>query len=328
METAAHSDEVALVDGLVVANWSPEILHALRKGRLALINATCAVWEDSHQTLVNVGRWLKWFDEYPELIVQARSKADLRHAADGHRTSVVLGFQNTSPLDDRIELLAVYKALGVGIIQLTYNTSNYVGSGCYESTDRGLTDFGRDVVAEMNRLGIAIDLSHVGKQTASDVLTCSKAPTVFSHVVPTSMKQHARNKDPEQLQEVALRGGLVAGTVFPTFLRNSLDPDLNDVAEVLETLVDLCGEDHVGFASDSTQGHGQDFFDWIVRDKGFGRKLTDFGAIHLPRGLERIEDLPNLVQALIARGWRMPTVEKVMGRNWLEYLDRAWTSYV
>ena len=319
--------DVALVDGLVVANWSPEILHALRRGQLALINATCAVWEDAHQTLINIGRWVNWFDQYPELVVPARAPEDLDDALKGDRTRVVLGFQNTSPLDDRIELLAVYKTLGVGIVQLTYNTANYVGCGCYESTDRGLTDFGRDVVAEMNRLGIAIDLSHVGEKTAADVIATSRAPVVFSHVVPRTMKEHPRNKDPEQLKEVARRGGLVGGTIFPTFLRNSVDPDLDDVAEVLEMLVEMCGEDHVGFSSDSTQGHGKEFFDWIVRDKGFGRKLTDFGEIHLPRGLETVEDLPHLVPTLLARGWSRPAVEKVMGGNWIAYLRSAWKSY-
>jgi membrane dipeptidase len=313
-----------VVDGLVVANWGPDVFAALRAGGLTAINATCAVWENARQTLDNIARWLQWFQSPDAVIAPVRQAGDFTRAAQAGKTGIILGFQNASPIEDRLDYLALYKQLGVGIIQLTYNTQNLVGSGCYESRDSGLSDFGRDVVAEMNRVGIAIDLSHVGSRTSDDAIEASRDPVVFSHVLPAELKAHPRNKETRQLRAVADRGGLVGVTMFPPFLPRGSDSTVDDYAEIIEWMVDRCGEDHVAYGTDFIQGHGEAFLDWITRDKGDGRRLTAFGKMRNPRGIERIEDTPNLTAALERRGWKAERVEKVMGRNWVEYLRRVW----
>jgi membrane dipeptidase len=317
-------ERLLVVDGLVVSKWGPDIFQALRDGGLTAVNATCAVWENARATLDGIAQWLGWFDRHPDLIMPVRTTADIARARDTRRTGIILGFQNTSPIEDRLAYLALYKQLGVGIIQLTYNTQNLVGCGCYESRDSGLSDFGRDVVAEMNRVGIAIDLSHVGPKTSDDAIEASRDPVVFSHVVPAELKAHPRTKETRQLRAVADRGGLVGVTMFPPFLPRGPASTVDDYAGIIEWAVDRCGEDHVAYGTDFTQGHGDVFFEWITRDKGDGRPLTTFGEVQNPRGFERIEQTPNLVAALERRRWPATRIEKVMGLNWVAYLRRAW----
>lgn len=313
-------------DGLVVANWSESIFVALRTGRVSAINATCAVWENARDTLANLGRWLRWFDDYANLIAPVRSLSDLDDAVASDRTGVILGFQNLSPIEDQLDFLPIYRQLGVGIMQLTYNTANLVGSGCYESHDTGLTDFGREVIAEMNRANIVIDLSHVGEQTSIDAIDLSKAPVVMSHVLPSELKRHPRNKPWELMKRVVDRGGLVGVTMFPAFLPKGSASTVDDYAEAIELVVDHLGIDHVAFGTDFSDGHTSEFFRWITLDKGYARQLTAFQSVDNPDGIRRIEETQNLRAALTRRGWKVNDVDHVMGANWRAYLGRVWES--
>jgi membrane dipeptidase len=324
MSPASRHDDLVVIDGLIVANWGPAVFQALRAGGITATNATCAVWEGARQTLDNIAQWLRWFDTHGDLIMPVRTVADIAAAKAAGRTGIILGFQNGSPIEDRLDYVALYKRLGVGIIQLTYNTQNLIGSGCYEGRDSGLSDFGRDVVAEMNRVGIAVDLSHVGPKTSDDAIACSRDPVVFSHVLPAELKSHPRNKETRQLRAVVDKGGLVGVTMFPPFLPKGTASTVDDYAEIIAWIVDRLGEDHVAYGTDFTEGHDERFFEWITRDKGDGRWLTKFGEIRNPHGIERIAETPNLTAALERRGFTAARIEKVMGGNWVSYLRRVW----
>jgi membrane dipeptidase len=316
--------DMVIFDGLLVADWSPDIFASLRRGRVSAINATCAVWEGPDETLAHIADWYRWFSDETLGLSPVYCTADVLQAQQSGRTGVVLGFQNLSPIGDRIGYLALFKRLGVGIMQLTYNTQNLLGCGCYERTDRGLSDFGHDVVAEMNRLGIAIDLSHTGSATAKDVLAASTAPVTYSHVLPVELRPHPRNKQREELKAVADKGGIVGVAAFAPFLSESGEAELEDYAEAVEWMVDVCGEDQVGIGTDLTTGHGSRFFEWISRDKGDGRQLTEFGDVKPVRGLGKPEELGALPRVFERRGWSSERISKVMGLNWLSYLARAW----
>ena len=235
-----------------------------------------------------------------------------------------MGWQNTSGIEDHIDYLGIFKDLGVGIMQLTYNTQNLVGSGCYESHDSGLSDFGRDVVDEMNRLGILIDLSHVGAKTSDDAIRYSKKPVAYSHCLPSGLKDHPRNKTDEQLKFIADSGGFIGVTMFPPFLKNGANSTIDDYVEAIDYVVNLVGEDCIGFGTDFTQGHDDSFFQWITHDKGSGRKLVEFGEISNPLGLQTLGEYPNLTEALLRGGWSENKVRKIMGENWLRLLREVW----
>ncbi len=159
-----------VIDGLIISNWSRAVFEDMRRGGLSAANCTCLVWEGFRGAMDNIARWQGWFEAHADLLLQVRTTADIRRAKETGKVGVILGWQNISGIEDRLSYLGLFKTLGVGVMQLTYNTQNLVGAGCYESNDNGLSDFGRDVVTEMNRLGILVDLSHVGPKTSEDAI--------------------------------------------------------------------------------------------------------------------------------------------------------------
>ena len=323
MDKDLHKNSI-VIDGLVVSNWSREVFVDMRKGGLTAANCTCSVWEGIRGTLNNIAHWKCYFQTNKDLILQVKTSDDIYTAKKTNRTGIILGWQNTSGIEDHIDYLGIFKDLGVGIMQLTYNTQNLVGSGCYESHDSGLSDFGRDVVDEMNRLGILIDLSHVGAKTSDDAIRYSKKPVAYSHCLPSGLKDHPRNKTDEQLKFIADCGGFIGVTMFPPFLKNGANSTIDDYVEAIDYVVNLVGEDCIGFGTDFTQGHDDSFFQWITHDKGSGRKLVEFGEISNPVGLQTLGEYPNLTEAMLRGGWSENKVRKIMGENWLRLLREVW----
>lgn len=324
MNSAHLHSELTVVDGLVVANFGRAIFEDMRRGGLTAANCTCSIWEGFRATMDNVARWKRWFREHSDLITQVTTSADIARAKREGKTGIILGWQNLTGIEDQIGYLQLFKELGVGIMQIAYNTQNLVGTGCYESRDGGLSDFGHEVIAEMNRLGILCDLSHVGAKTSEDVIKASKKPVAYTHCLPGALKAHPRNKSDEQLRFIVERGGFVGVTMFPPFLRRGTESTVDDYVEAIEYVIKLCGEDQVGFGTDFTQGYDRKFFEWITHDKGYARKLTEFGDIVNPAGIREIKDYPNLTAAMQKRGWKESRIRKVMGENWVRLLKEVW----
>lgn len=317
-------EEMVVFDGLIIANFGREVFEDMRRGGLTAANCTCCVWEGFEETMRNVAQWKRWFVEHDDLIVQVRTTADVRRAKELGRTGVLLGFQNVSAFEDRLGYVQLFKDVGVGVAQLAYNTQNLVGAGCYETRDPGLSDFGREVVAEMNRVGIMCDLSHVGPQTSEDCILASTRPVTYSHCLPAGLKAHPRNKSDEQLRFIAEHGGFIGVTMFPPFLAKGPESTVDDYVAAIDYVVDLAGEDAVGIGTDFTQGQDDAFFHRLTHDKGYARELTRFGAIVNPEGIRTIGDFPNLTTAMERARWPEAKIRKVMGENWLRVLAEAW----
>jgi len=323
MSSDLHS-RLVVIDGLIVARWSRALFQAMRDGGLTAANCTCSIWEDLPTTMKAVADWKRWLRENDDLIVPVRTTEDIRAAKTAGKVGIILGWQNSTGFGDYLPMVELWWELGLRIVQLTYNTANSVGDGCYERRDGGLTDFGREVVDEMNRLGIMVDLSHVGGQTARDAIRHSRQPVAFTHCLPLGLKQHPRNKSDDDLRLIADHGGFVGVTAFPPFLARGNEATVGDIIEALEYVIDLVGEECVGIGTDFTQDHGADFFDYITHDKGHARRLTTFGDIVMPDGFRRIEDFPNLTAGLERRGWPEARIARIMGENWMAHLRRVW----
>jgi len=211
-------------------------------------------------------------------------------------------------------------------MQLTYNTQNLVGSGCWEGHDGGLSDFGRDVIDEMNRVGVMVDLSHVGAATSRDAIEHSARPVAYTHCCPAGLKDYPRNKTDAQLRRIAERGGFVGVATYPPFLPWGEHTTVDNCVEVFEYVINVVGEDAVGIGTDFTQDQDAAFFRWLRSDKGHGRTLVSgvVGVPKLPAGLERLRDYANLTAAMERRGWPEPRIRKVLGENWLRMLREVW----
>lgn len=323
-------DDATVIDGLQIARCGPEVFRAMRSADLTAVTCTCSVWEGFRATMSNIAAFQRWFIEQEDRIRPVGSTADIRAAKVEGRTGIVLGFQNLAAIEDRLEYLVLFKALGVGVMQLTYNTQNLVGAGCYESRDSGLTDFGHDAVAEMNRVGIVIDLSHVGPQTAREAILASSKPVVYSHTAPYALKPHPRNKRDEEMRLVAERGGLVGVTLFPPFLAAGNDATVADYVRAIEHVRDVVGEDHVAVGTDFIDGHDRSYLEWLNRDKGDGRLISDRHTVdglvnvRLPRGIETISAWPSITRTMVERGWKEEQIRKALGGNWLRLFEDVW----
>ena len=324
MSTASLHDDLIAFDGLIVSNWSRKLFENMREGGLTGANCTCCVWENFADTMQNIAEWKTRFDTNADLITQANTTADIRAAKAAGKTAIALGFQNVSAFEDQIGYIRLFKELGVGIVQMAYNTQNLIGSGCYESHDGGLSDFGREVVAEMNRVGIMCDLSHVGAKTSQDVIDASDKPVCYSHIAPAGLKDHPRNKTDAQIRTIVENGGFVGVTMFPPFLKRGTNSTVDDYVEAMDYIINIAGEDAVGYGTDFTQDYDRPFFEWITMDKGYARKLTEFGEILRLEGIGRIGETSNLTAAMERAGWREPRIRKVMGENWLRVLKDVW----
>lgn len=317
-------DRLIVIDGLIVSRWSRSVFDDMARGGLTAANCTCSVWEGFQATMNNIAQWKAWFHEHSDRILQVYTVDDIHRAKHEGKTGIILGFQNTSAFEDNLSYIQLFKELGVAIVQMTYNTQNLVGSGCYETRDGGLSDWGREVVAEMNRVGMLCDLSHVGSKTSEDVIRASKKPVAYTHCLPAGLKQHKRNKTDEQLKFISERGGFIGVTMFPPFLKRGPKATIADYVEAIDYVISIAGEDCVGIGTDFTQDHDEEFFRWITHDKGDARKLVDFGAVINPKGMRRIAEYPNLTAAMQKAGWRESKIQKVMGENWLRVLGEVW----
>lgn len=319
---ALHDDAI-IFDGLVIAKWNRELFEDMKLGGLTAANCTVSVWEGFKDTIDNIVEFNAFFEENSDLIMPVTTTSDITKAKALGKTGIILGFQNANAFEDQIGYVEIFKKLGVGIVQMAYNTQNLVGTGCYER-DGGLSGFGREIVAEMNRVGIMCDLSHVGPQTSIEVIEASSAPVCYSHCLPLGLKDHPRNKSDEELKFIAERDGFIGVTMFAPFLKKGIESTIGDYIEAIDYVIDIAGEDCVGIGTDFTQGHDKAFFDMLTHDKGYARNLTHFGKIVNPLGIRTIGEFPNLTATMLKHGWSETKIRKVMGENWVNVLKKVW----
>ena len=319
---ALHRESV-VIDGLIISKWDLSVFEDMRRAGLTAANCTVSVWEGFAQTVDNIAAMKQLIRQNEDLLTLVRDAADIRRAKAEGRIGIILGFQNGHAFEDRLGNIEAFADMGVRVVQLCYNTQNLIGTGCYER-DGGLSGYGREVIAEMNRVGIMVDLSHVGAKTSEEAILASTRPVCYSHCLPSGLKAHPRNKSDEQLRFIAERGGFVGVTMFPPFLKRGIDATVDDYVEAIDYVSAIVGEDNVGIGTDFTQGYGQPFFDWLTHDKGRHRRLTDFGPIQNPAGIRSIGELPNLTDAMRRAGWSDIRIRKAIGENWLRVFGEVW----
>ncbi len=316
-------DESIVIDGLIIAKWDRSIFEDMRRGGLSAANCTVSVWEGFSDTVANIADMKKLIRDNSELVSLVRSTEDILAAKKAGKTGIILGFQNAHAFEDNLGYIEAFADMGVRVVQLCYNTQNLIGTGCYER-DGGLSGFGREAIAEMNRVGIMVDLSHVGGNTSEEAILASTKPVCYSHCLPSGLKEHPRNKSDEQLRFIADRGGFIGVTMFPPFLKRGIEATVDDYVEAIDYVINLVGEDCVGIGTDFTQGYDKGFFDWITHDKGRHRRLTNFGKIINPEGIRTIGEFPNLTTAMEKAKWTESRIRKVMGDNWVRVFREVW----
>ncbi len=319
-------DSLIVIDGLIVAKPSRSVFEAMHAGGLTAVNFTCSIWEGFADSMRAIAAWKQWLKENDDILTPIRTTKDIEQAKKDNHVGVILGWQNSSGFEDYLPYVPLFQELGLRVVQLTYHTANLSGSGCLEGRDGGLTDFGRELVSELNKAGILIDLSHVGSRTSEETILESKQPVAYTHCAPMALKSHPRNKTDEEIRFIADHGGMVGVTMFPPFLRHGNESTVEDYVDAIEHVVNIAGEDQTAIGTDFTQGRGPEDMNIFLNDKGYARRLLEIGDVIMPEGIRRIEDFPNLTAALEARGWPQTRIEKVIGQNWLRLFKEVWES--
>ncbi len=183
--------------------------------------------------MLNIERWNRWFEQYPDLIMQARTSDDIRKARSTGRTAIIFGFQNPSPIEDDIGLVEILHTLGARFMQLSYNNQSLLATGCYEAEDPGITRMGRQVIKEMNRVGMVIDMSHSAERSTLEAIELSERPIAITHANPTSWHPALRNKSDVVLKALARSGGMLGFSLYPHHLKEKSNCTLESFCEMV-----------------------------------------------------------------------------------------------
>lgn len=319
---ALHRSAI-VVDGLQINNWSREVLQELHAGGVTAANATVTVWEGIEESLRVVGEWFQFAERNSDLMTLARSSEEIRRAKADGKVAILLGTQNTSLYGDDYRLVEVFAQLGVKIVQLTYNNQNTVGGSCYEPNDSGLSRFGENIVHEMNRSGVLVDLSHVGHRTSIDAARVSELPVAITHSNPTWFIDSPRNKPDEVIEAVTSRGGVIGCCLYPNVIGGA-EATLEDFCLMVRRLADRVGPAQVALGSDCTRNWGDDFVEWLR--SGRWRRPTEASATWpaWPHWFAGPEDFPRLTDGLLAAGLDETETRGVLGENWLRLFDEVF----
>ncbi|MDH5590523.1 MAG: dipeptidase [Gemmatimonadota bacterium] len=310
---------------------TPEMIRYAVESGITAVNVTVS-GGDFESTMRRMSPRVADVHRYPEAFRQVRDVAGLLAAKEEGRLGLIFGFQDTMPIERDLSKLDVFHDLGVKIIQLTYNVRNFVGDGCLEPGNAGLSTFGRQVVERMDELGILVDLGHCGQRTTAEGIAASKNPVAITHSGCSAVEPHPRSKRDEELRAMADGGGVVGIYLMP-FLTPGRVPTAADVLDHIEHAIQVCGEDHVGIGSDlsTTPIDGSDEYWKMHRTFVAGRIEAGIAAPNEhPDILFTVPELNShrrmdlLADAMAARGHTSARIEKVLGGNFLRLFRDVW----
>ncbi len=321
---------VPVIDNLQYVNWSETAFRQLREGGVDAIHVTIAYHESFREAVLNVSQWNRWFEQYPDLIMRGATGEDVRRAVETGRTAVFFGFQNPSPMEDDVGLIEVWHQLGIRFMQLTYNNQSLLATGCYEEDDTGLTRFGRQAVAEMNRVGMVVDMSHSGDRSTLEAIAHSARPIAITHANPDWWHPALRNKSDEVLRALTGAGGMLGFSMYPHHLKDGTDCTLASFCEMIAETASRYGAEHLGIGSDLCQDQPDSVVTWMRN--GRWSKEMDYGegsasAAGFPAQPDWFvdnRDMPNLSAGLLAVGFSQSEMEGIMGGNWLRFYDASF----
>ena len=315
------------IDALQYANWSEKIFRQMRQGGLDAVHVTIAYHETFRETVLNIEQWNRWFETYPELIKKGRWAGDIRAAKESGQTAIFFGFQNPSPIEDDIGLVEILHDLGARFMQLTYNNQSLLATGCYEDEDTGLTRMGKQVVAEMNRVGLVVDMSHSAERSTLEAIEHSTRPIAITHANPTFWAPALRNKSDDVLRALGLSGGMLGFSLYPHHLAGKSDCTMQSFCDMIARTADLMGVDNLGIGSDLCQDQPDSIVEWMR--VGRWTKQIDYGEGSssnpgfppMPDWYRDNRDFGNLEPGLRAAGFSDTDVAALMGDNWFRFFD-------
>jgi len=313
------------IDNLQYCNWSRDIFQINREANLDAVHVTVVYHEDYDEFIQRTKEWKNFFNENSDLIFLGRNFKDIEKANLEKKTAIFFGFQNCSPIEDDIALIEKVHEHGCKFMQLTYNNQSLLATGCYEKNDSGVTNFGREAIKEMNRVGIVIDMSHSAEKSTFDAIEISEKPIAITHANPSFWYKAIRNKSNDLLKTLASSGGMLGLSLYPHHLKDGSNCTLENFCEMAAKTAEIMGVKNIGIGSDLCINHPDSVVEWMrngtwTKTKNYGEgSKNKSGFPKQPNWFLDARGFKNLETGLKKIGFSEEETNGILGNNWYNF---------
>lgn len=316
------------VDNLQYCNWSREIFEINHEAKLDAVHATICYHEDFDELQKNIQQWQLYFQKNNDLLLHGKTSQDIEIAHQQNKTAIFFGLQNCSPIEDNIDYVEALKKQGVLFMQLTYNNQSLLATGCYEKKDSGITRMGKEVIKEMNRVKMIIDMSHSAELSTLEAIDISAKPIVISHANPLFWHQGLRNKSDTVLKALNDSEGMIGFSLYPHHLKGTSNCTLESFCEMIAKTTEKISVNQIGIGSDLCIGHPDSIVEWMrngtwTKTKDFGEGNADNpGFPPQPSWFKDARGFDNLEKGLKIVGFNESEINGILGNNWYNFYKK------
>ena len=313
------------IDNLQYCNWSRKVFEINRSAGLDAVHVTIVYHEDFDELQLEIKKWEKLFHENSDLIFLGKNFQDIDKANKENKTAIFFGFQNCSPIEDDINLVEKVHQLGCRFMQLTYNNQSLLATGCYEKVDSGVTNFGREVIREMNRVGLVVDMSHSAEKSTLDAIEFSEKPIAITHANPSFWHPAKRNKSSDLLKILSDSGGMLGLSLYPHHLKDNTNCTLDSFCEMVAKTAEIMDVKKIGIGSDLCLDHPDTVVEWMRNGSWSKSKNYGEGSKNKP-GFPKQPDwfldargFSNIEKGLKKVGFSDTETHGILGNNWYNF---------
>tara|TARA_B100000965_G_scaffold388367_1_gene392842 strand:- start:372 stop:1340 length:969 start_codon:yes stop_codon:yes gene_type:complete len=313
------------IDNLQYCKWSREVFQINRDAGLDAVHVTIVYHEDYDEFLKRVSEWDVHFKKNSDLIFLGKTYKDIEKAKLENKTAIFFGFQNCSPIEDDIGLVEKVHQHGCRFMQLTYNNQSLLATGCYEKNDSGVTNFGKEAIKEMNKVGIVIDMSHSAEKSTLDAIELSEKPIAITHANPSFWYKALRNKSTDLLKTLADSKGMLGLSLYAHHLKDGTDCKIESFCEMAARTADIMGVKNIGIGSDLCLYQPDSVVEWMrngtwtkAKNYGEGSKSKP-GFPKQPNWFIDARGFKNLNEGLKKIGFSEEDVNGILGNNWYNF---------
>mgnify|MGYP001344120244 CR=1 FL=1 len=313
------------IDNLQYCNWNRDVFKINNEAKLNAVHVTIAYHEDFDELQKVIKKWERHFEENQDLIFLGKDYKDIEKAKSENKTAIFFGFQNCSPIEDDINLIEKVHEHGCRFMQLTYNNQSLLATGCYEKNDSGVTNFGREAIKEMNKVGIVIDMSHSGEKSTFDAIDISQKPIAITHANPSFWHNAKRNKSSELLKALSENGGMLGLSLYPHHLKDGTNCSIQSFCEMIYKTAELMGVKNIGIGSDLCLNQPNSVVEWMrngtwAKTKNYGEGTKNkSGFPKQPEWFLDARGFKNLEENLKKVGFNENEIDGILGNNWFNF---------
>tara|TARA_B100000965_G_scaffold388280_1_gene392659 strand:+ start:1604 stop:2572 length:969 start_codon:yes stop_codon:yes gene_type:complete len=313
------------IDNLQYCNWSREVFEINHEAGLDAVHVTTVYHEDYDEFNKRVEEWNDLFKENEDLIFLGKDYKDIEKAKANNKTAIFFGFQNCSPIEDDISLVEKVHELGCRFMQLTYNNQSLLATGCYEKNDSGVTNFGKEVIKEMNRVGIVIDMSHSGEKSTYDAIDLSQKPIAITHANPSFWHKAIRNKSENLLKTLSKSGGMLGLSLYAHHLKDKSNCTVESFSEMAARTAEIMDVKNIGIGSDLCLNQPDSVVEWMrngtwTKTKNYGEGTKDkSGFPKQPDWFVDARGFKNIEEGLSKVGFKKEEISGILGNNWFNF---------